>query len=66
MVQEMVGLSNGIGSIAKMVGAPEQTRARRRVLPAAVVGVTIETWIRGFVNHADDAFTLHPLEVHTH
>ena len=65
-IQKMLGLTNGIGRIAEMIGTPEQAGASRLILPGTVIGIMIETGIRGFVNHCYDAFVFHPLEVRAH
>ena len=49
--QKMLGLTNGIGRIAEMIGTPQQAGSSCRILPGAIIRVTIETGIRGFVNH---------------
>ena len=62
----MFGLANRIGGVAEMVGAPEQSDARRVVLPRTVIRIAIEPRIRRFMNDADNALALHSFEIDPH
>src|SRR5438067_1037807 len=64
--EKMLGLANGIGGVAEMVGAPEQSGPRRRGLPGAVISIAIEPRISRFVNDADNSFPFHSLEIDPH
>ena len=64
--QKMIGLPNRIGRIAVMVGAPEQPRPGRRLLPQGVVRIARERRVTGFMNHAHNAFGLHPGKIDPH
>jgi hypothetical protein len=64
--EEMLGLANGIGRVAEMIGAPKQTGARGRGLAGAVVGIALEAGITRFMNNADDAFAFHGVEIDPH
>src|SRR5205085_3243070 len=64
--QEMLGLANGVGRIAKMISAPEQTGARGGGLASAIVGVALEARITRFMNDGDNAFAFHCFEIDPH
>src|SRR5213595_1977873 len=62
----MIGLSDGIGSVRVVIGAPEQTRVRGSLLPKDVLRIALERGIRGFMNYTDNSFVFHGHEIGTH
>ena len=64
--EKMIGLSDGIGSVRVVIGAPEQTRVRGSLLPKDVLRIALERGIRGFMNYTDNSFVFHRHEIGTH
>ena len=62
----MLGLSDRIGGIAKMIRAPEQSGAGGGRLAGAVIRIAIEARIGGLMNHADNALAFHSFEIDPH
>src|SRR5947207_5387136 len=62
----MFRLANGIGGIAKMIRAPEQSGAGGGRLAGAVIRIAIEARVGGLMNHADNALAFHSFEIDPH
>src|SRR6266513_750806 len=62
----MFRLANGIGGVAKMIRAPEQSGAGGGRLAGAVIRIAIEARIGGLMNHADNALAFHSFEINPH
>src|SRR6266404_7143168 len=60
---EMIGLRNRIGAVAKMVRAPQQPGLRRGRLSLKISPVALQARKCRFVNDADDAFVFHSDEI---
>src|SRR5438046_6303253 len=62
----MIGLSDGIGSVRVVIGAPQQTRLSRSLLTRDVLRIALERGIRGFMNYTDNPFVFHRHEIRPH
>src|SRR5882757_2053851 len=62
----MISLTDRIGSVGVVIGSPKQPCACRCHLPVQIFRIAYETWIRGFMNHADNAFVFHGGKIRPH
>ena len=62
----MISLSNRIACVGVVIRSPKQAGSQRTHLPVQIFSVALKRGISGFMNHADDAFAFHRVEIRTH